>query len=879
MALDTYRAKRDFEHTPEPRGARKSTRTGRLRRPEARGEPPALRLPARARRRALELGGAQGPEPRSRRQAPRDAHGGSSPRVRRFRGHDPQGRVRRRHGDAVGPRHVDAERRPARRPREGPPQVRLDGEKLKGGWTLVRTRGEQVRRQGMANVAPHQGEGRAGASRAAAPSSTRRPTASPPGATSTRSPSTTTHVWRSESVQGEREGGRGRAPRSTRAASSAREAAARRRRRAARRAMPDVRRARCSTTLVSEAPDRRRLDPRDQVRRLSPAARASRAASARLVLAQREGLDRVVSRASPRSRAPAGEERVDRRRGRRARRAGPHELPGAAERAAAPRRPALAFFAFDLIYLDGYDLRGVPLTERKALAARRCSAKARGIVARRPRSARPRRRVLRAGLQARARRHHREARRFDLCERRAHARLAQDQVHPAPGDGDRRLHRPAGLAHGLRRAAPRRTMRTASCATRARSAPASTTHACASSPPQLAKREQRQAARSPTRRAATRRRARIGFDPTSSPRSRSPNGAATARCGIRRSRACAPTRRRRDVVRETSCRADGARPARRAPRGEARLPATRKPRRPTPRCAGIDDLASGQALLSRRRSSPRATSRSTTRASRPGSAAAHRRATAEPRALSRRVAGQCFYQKHADKAVNAAVDAHRGAGEAAARPRTIGASSAPALVALVQWGVIELHPWGSRTPRLDRPDRLIFDFDPDPDVAVERARHRGHAAAHAARRDELTGFLKTTGGKGLHVVLPDPRDARLGRGEGVHAVGRRVHGAHVPRSLRGDLSARRSASGKIFIDYLRNAEGATAVAPYARARPRQRAGRHAHRTGRARPRRAQRPLQRRNVPAAARSQKRRSVARTSSDTKQSITAAMRKKFR
>jgi len=76
---------------------------------------------------------------------------------------------------------------------------------------------------------------------------------------------------------------------------------------------------------------------------------------------------------------------------------------------------------------------------------------------------------------------------------------------------------------------------------------------------------------------------------------------------------------------------------------------------------------------------------------------------------------QCFYQKHASNSVNAAVDRIK-VPESGGTALYMGAASAKALVALVQWGVLELHPWGSRLPRLDRPDRLIFDFDPDDGV-------------------------------------------------------------------------------------------------------------------------------------------------------------------
>ncbi len=76
---------------------------------------------------------------------------------------------------------------------------------------------------------------------------------------------------------------------------------------------------------------------------------------------------------------------------------------------------------------------------------------------------------------------------------------------------------------------------------------------------------------------------------------------------------------------------------------------------------------------------------------------------------------QCFYQKHADKSVHESVTRVK-VPEGGGKSTYFAASSLPALVALVQWGVIELHPWGSRMPHPEKPDRLIFDFDPADDV-------------------------------------------------------------------------------------------------------------------------------------------------------------------
>jgi bifunctional non-homologous end joining protein LigD len=77
---------------------------------------------------------------------------------------------------------------------------------------------------------------------------------------------------------------------------------------------------------------------------------------------------------------------------------------------------------------------------------------------------------------------------------------------------------------------------------------------------------------------------------------------------------------------------------------------------------------------------------------------------------------QCFYQKHADKSVHASVSRVQ-VPERSGKATYFAVNSTQAAVALLQWGVLELHPWGSRAPRLDRPDRLIFDFDPDDAVA------------------------------------------------------------------------------------------------------------------------------------------------------------------
>ncbi|MFO1310475.1 MAG: non-homologous end-joining DNA ligase [Burkholderiales bacterium] len=175
--------------------------------------------------------------------------------------------------------------------------------------------------------------------------------------------------------------------------------------------------------------------------------------------------------------------------------------------------------------------------------------------------------------------------------------------------------------------------------------------------------------------------------------------------------------------------------------------------------------------------------------------------------------GQCFYQKNADPAVNAAVariDVPESTGKTATY---MGAGSPAALAALVQWGVIEMHPWGSRRPRLDRPDRLIFDFDPDPEVPWNELATAVTLLRTLLDEAGLVSFLKTTGGKGLHVVLPIRATLSWDEAKSfTRSVAVFMVRTFPDRFVATITKSRRK--GKILIDFFRNAEGATAVAPY-----------------------------------------------------------------
>ena len=144
---------------------------------------------------------------------------------------------------------------------------------------------------------------------------------------------------------------------------------------------------------------------------------------------------------------------------------------------------------------------------------------------------------------------------------------------------------------------------------------------------------------------------------------------------------------------------------------------------------------------------------------------------------------------------------------------------AAGLGALVQLGALEIHTWGARAPDLLHPDLLTFDLDPDPSVpwahTVEAARELRELLGELG----LASFAKTTGGKGLHLVVPiEPRASWDEAREFARAAVETLVARSPERYLA--KASKKARRGKIFLDYLRNAQGATAVCPYStRAQP------------------------------------------------------------
>jgi bifunctional non-homologous end joining protein LigD len=141
------------------------------------------------------------------------------------------------------------------------------------------------------------------------------------------------------------------------------------------------------------------------------------------------------------------------------------------------------------------------------------------------------------------------------------------------------------------------------------------------------------------------------------------------------------------------------------------------------------------------------------------------------------------------------------------------------VLSLVQLGVVEFHTLGSRRDQLEKPDRFTLDLDPDPALPWEQVTRAARAIRSILSELRLTSFVKTTGGKGLHVVVPLQRRSGW---EEVKEFSRRIasllrDAAPNEYTLRVSKTRR---TGKILIDYLRNARGSVAVEAYsARARP------------------------------------------------------------
>jgi len=172
----------------------------------------------------------------------------------------------------------------------------------------------------------------------------------------------------------------------------------------------------------------------------------------------------------------------------------------------------------------------------------------------------------------------------------------------------------------------------------------------------------------------------------------------------------------------------------------------------------------------------------------------------------------CFFQKHLMQGLKH-VGSKRLKEESGAQATYIYPRDADSVIELVQFGALEFHPWGATIEQPERADRVIFDLDPGDDVAWERVVAAAQLARKRLAQLGLKSFVRTTGGKGLHVVVPlRPSCAWPQVKNFAHAFAATLAQSHPLEFLATASKAQRH--GRIYIDYLRNSRGATSVASY-----------------------------------------------------------------
>ncbi len=181
----------------------------------------------------------------------------------------------------------------------------------------------------------------------------------------------------------------------------------------------------------------------------------------------------------------------------------------------------------------------------------------------------------------------------------------------------------------------------------------------------------------------------------------------------------------------------------------------------------------------------------------------------------------CFFQKHTSPTLPPGIETIQVPDKKTGKPEPyITLSTREALAGLAQMGVLELHPWGAQNDDLEHPDRIVIDLDPDESIPWPTLAAAAKETRALLKKLGLESFLKSTGGKGLHIVVPiAPEHDWPTIKQFAHAVALKLEKQNPELYLTKMSKAARK--GRIFIDYLRNERGATAVAAFS---PRARAG-------------------------------------------------------
>jgi bifunctional non-homologous end joining protein LigD len=180
----------------------------------------------------------------------------------------------------------------------------------------------------------------------------------------------------------------------------------------------------------------------------------------------------------------------------------------------------------------------------------------------------------------------------------------------------------------------------------------------------------------------------------------------------------------------------------------------------------------------------------------------------------------CFFQKHVGFGIPDTVKTVRIPNRKNKTSESyLTVDSAEGLVGLAQMGVLEIHSWGSRNDSLEKPDRIVIDLDPDESIDWKSLTASALEVRKQFKAVGLESFVKSTGGKGLHVVAPIRADhAWPVVKDFAHALVTRMEKANP--DLYVTKMTKTLRKNHIYLDYLRNDREATAIAPFSpRARP------------------------------------------------------------
>jgi bifunctional non-homologous end joining protein LigD len=175
---------------------------------------------------------------------------------------------------------------------------------------------------------------------------------------------------------------------------------------------------------------------------------------------------------------------------------------------------------------------------------------------------------------------------------------------------------------------------------------------------------------------------------------------------------------------------------------------------------------------------------------------------------------KCFFQKHDSGTFGPSVHQVPIVEKDGHAEDYLYVDDAEGILTLIQMGVIEIHGWGSRVPEVELPERMVFDLDPDEGLDFKDVKSAAKDIHDRLSDIGLTSFAMLSGGKGVHVVVPLNPGHSWDRHKDFSKRFSEALAMAEPERFTSNM-AKAKRKGRIFLDYLRNQRGSTAILPYA----------------------------------------------------------------